>query len=727
MITRRLPGLAALLSSAALMTGCATDGTQTAMTDAAAANTAEAAPASPLTAQWTGPYGGVPPWDQMRPDRFPAAFTQGMEELRREMAAIRDNPEAPTFENTHVRVMLAGQTLSRVFPLWGVQTSNMSNAEVQALEAEWDPRLSAFFDELRLDPRMFARYRSVYENRDRMNLTPQQRRIVERSYEEYVRNGAALDDAGKARLTAINSDLARLYSEFGAKLLADESTYIFVTDERELDGLDSAFRAALAAQAAAQGRPGAWAIKNTRSSAQPVLQFAHNRALRERVWRAFVGRGDNPGANNTHATIANILALRQERARLLGFETHAHFRMADTMAQTPEAAMDLMMRVWRPAVARVREEVADMQAIADRRATENRTPRITIEPWDYRYYAEIVRKDRYDLSENEIKPYLEVNNLVNGMFWMAGRLWDLNFRETTGAIPVFEPAVRTFEVTHARTGAHVGVFYLDNWAREGKRSGAWMTTYRDQRRLAPAQTAIVSNNNNFTRGAEGQPTLISLDDAQTLFHEFGHAIHYLLQDIEYPDLAGVPRDFVEYPSQVMERWLLTPEILNQFARHYQTNEPMPQALVNRILESDRFNQGFSTVEYLASGILDMQLHNRTTPVSDIAAFEREALATLGMPREIVMRHRLPQFGHLFSSDAYSAGYYSYLWSETMDADTWAAFTEQGGPWDRTVADRFRTILLSTGNETDRREAYRQFRGRDPDVGALLRARGFPVN
>ena len=730
MITRRQFSVGALLSSAAFVTGCATGAAQTATSDAAGANatgTATLAPANPLTAQWTGPYGGVPPWDQMRPDRFPAAFTQGMEELRREMAAIRDNPEAPTFENTHVRVMLAGETLGRVFPLWGVQTSNMSNAEVQALEAEWDPRLSAFFDELRLDPRMFARYRSVYESRGGMNLTPQQRRIVERSYEEYVRNGAALDDAGKARLTAINSELARLFTEFGAKLLADESSYIFVTNEAELDGLDPAFRASLAAQATAQGRPGAWAIKNTRSSAQPVLQFAHNRALRERVWRAFVGRGDNPGANNTHATIANILRLRQERARLLGFETHAHYRMADTMAQTPEAAMDLMMRVWRPAVARVREEVADMQAIADRRATENRTPRITIEPWDYRYYAEIVRKDRYDLSENEIKPYLAVDNLVNGMFWMAGRLWDLNFRENTGSIPVFEPNVRTFEVTHARTGAHVGVFYLDNWARNGKRSGAWMTTYRDQRGLAPARTAIVSNNNNFTRGAEGQPTLISLDDAQTLFHEFGHAIHYLLQNVEYPDLAGVPRDFVEYPSQVMERWLLTPEVLNQFARHYQTNEPMPQALVNRILESDRFNQGFATVEYLASGILDMQLHNRTTPVADIAAFEREALAALGMPREIVMRHRLPQFGHLFSSDAYSAGYYSYLWSETMDADTWAAFTEAGGPWDRTVADRFRTVLLQTGNETDRREAYRQFRGRDPDVAALLRARGFPVN
>jgi peptidyl-dipeptidase Dcp len=394
------------------------------------------------------------------------------------------------------------------------------------------------------------------------------------------------------------------------------------------------------------------------------------------------------------------------------------------MARTPDRAMDLMMRVWRPAVARVREEVRDMQTIADTQARERGTPRITIEPWDYRFYAELVRKERYDLSENEIKPYLEVNNLVNGMFWAAGRLYDLSFRETTGSIPVFEPNVRTFEVTNSRTNAHVGV---DNWARDGKRSGAWMTTYRDQRGLAPRQTVIASNNNNFTQGANGQPTLISLDDASTLFHEFGHGIHYLLQNVEYPELAGVPRDFVEFPSQVNEHWLLTPEMLNQYARHYQTNQPMPQALVDRIRRSEQFNQGFSTVEYLASAILDMQLHNRSTPVTDIAAFERTALAELGMPREIVMRHRLPQFGHLFSSDAYSAGYYSYLWSETMDADTWAAFTEAGGPWDRTVADRFRSILLSTGNETDRAAAYRQFRGRDPDVSALLRTRGFPTN
>ncbi len=715
-----------LLASTAIITACTPTTSSETMTASAAPAGASVA-ANPLTAPYAGPFGGVPAWDRMDVELFPAAFEEGMAELRAEAAAVRDNPAPATFENVHLAMMNAGSKLERTYSYWGVQTSNMSTPRVQELEAEWEPKLSAFFDEIRLDDRLFQRYKAVYDNRASMNLNPQQMRIVERAYEDYVRNGANLNAAQKAQLTAINTELAGKFAEFGVKLLADEQTFTFVTDEARLAGLAPDFKASLAAAATAAGRPGSWAIKNTRSSVQPVLQYATDRALREQVWRAFIRRGENPGASNTSATIARILELRQQRAVLLGFETHAHYRMADTMAKDPDRAMDLMMRVWRPAVARVREEVADMQRIADAEARRNGTARITIEPWDYRFYAEKVRKDRYDLSEEEVKPYLQVDNLVNGMFWAAGELYDLEFKENTGTISVFEPRVRTFEVTHKRTGAHVGVFYLDNWARDGKRSGAWMTTYRDQQRLAPAQTMIGSNNNNFTPAPAGQPTLISLDDATTLFHEFGHGIHYMLQDITYPDLGNVPRDFVEYPSQVNEKWLMTPELLDRFARHYQTNEPMPQALRQKILDSDKFNQGFATVEYLASAILDMQLHNRTTPVSDIAAFEREALASLGMPREIVMRHRLPQFGHLFSSDGYSAGYYSYLWSETMDADTWAAFTEAGGPWDRTVADRFRTLLLSTGNETDRAEAYRAFRGRDPDVGALLRSRGFPTD
>jgi peptidyl-dipeptidase Dcp len=715
--------LSIMLASTAMMMGYSQ--MSTAVAAEPAAKTVPAGQ-NPLLQPWTGPYEGVPPWDKLDPELFPDAFQKAMDEVKAEVQAVIDNPAAPTFDNTHVPMQLAGDTIQRIYALWGVQTSNRSNDRVEAIDAEWSPKLSKFFTELYLDPKLFARYKAVYDARNTSGLDAQQIRIVERSYEEMVRDGANLSPADKAKLVEINSKLEGHFSSFSSKLLGDEKLYTFVTDKAELDGLEPAFVASLAAAATEQGKPGQWAIKNTRSSAQPVLQGATNRALREKVWRAFVGRGDNGDANDTKAVIADVLKLRQERAELLGFPTHAHYRMADTMAKTPENADALMMKVWPAAVARVKEEVADMQAIADAEAKAGKGPKITIEPWDYRFYAEKVRKAKYDLDESEVKPYFQLDKLVDGMFWAAGQLYDMGFKENTGTIPVFDPKVRTFEVFNLKTNKPIGVFYLDNFARDGKRSGAWMTTYRSQQKLGGERNVLASNNNNFTEAAKGEPTLISIDDAQTLFHEFGHGIHFMLYDITYPALAGVPRDFVEYPSQVNENWLMTPEVLSKFATHYQTGEPIPQALVDKILASDTFNQGFSTVEYLASAIVDMKLHNRTTPPTDIAKFERETLAEIGMPKEIVMRHRLPQFGHLFSSDSYSAGYYSYLWSETMDADTWAAFNEAGGPWDRTIADKFRTLLLMTGNETDRAEAYRAFRGRDPDVKALLKKRGFPT-
>ncbi len=715
--------LSIMLASTAMMMGYSQ--MSTAVAAEPAAKTVPAGQ-NPMLAPWTGPYEGVPPWDELDPELFPGAFQKAMDEVKAEVQAVIDNPAAPTFDNTHVPMQLAGDTIQRIYALWGVQTSNRSNDRVEAIDAEWSPKLSKFFTELYLDPKLFARYKAVYDARNTSGLDAQQIRIVERSYEEMVRDGANLSPTDKAKLVEINSKLEGHFSSFSSKLLGDEKLYTFVTDKAELDGLEPAFVASLAAAATEQGKPGQWAIKNTRSSAQPVLQSATNRGLREKVWRAFVGRGDNGDANDTKAVIADVLKLRQERAELLGFPTHAHYRMADTMAKTPENADALMMKVWPAAVARVKEEVADMQAIADAEAKAGKGAKITIEPWDYRFYAEKVRKAKYDLDESEVKPYFQLDKLVDGMFWAAGQLYDMGFKENTGTIPVFDPKVRTFEVFNLKTNKPIGVFYLDNFARDGKRSGAWMTTYRSQQKLGGTRNVLASNNNNFTEAAKGEPTLISIDDAQTLFHEFGHGIHFMLYDITYPALAGVPRDFVEYPSQVNENWLMTPEVLSKFATHYQTGEPIPQALVDKILASDTFNQGFSTVEYLASAIVDMKLHNRTTPPTDIAKFERETLAEIGMPKEIVMRHRLPQFGHLFSSDSYSAGYYSYLWSETMDADTWAAFNEAGGPWDRTIADKFRTLLLMTGNETDRAEAYRAFRGRDPDVKALLKKRGFPT-
>ena len=667
---------------------------------------------------WTGPYEGVPPWDKVNVAEFPAAFQAAMDASKAEFEAMLTAEGPITFENTIIANELAGAKIDRLFSVWGVHSSNLSSDEVRKIQAEWEPKVSEFFSKLSLDARYFQRVKYLYDTRGALGLDAKQARLLERTYESAVRNGAMLTPAKKTEVIAIETNLAKRFSEFSNKVLADEETYILLTNETDLAGLPPSFVAATKAAADAKGKTG-WAIANTRSAVQPFLENSTNRPLREKIWKAFAGRGDNNDANDTAATIAEILRLRQARAVLLGFETHAHYRMADTMAKTPEGAMELMMKVWPAAVARVGEEVADMQAIAN-------ADEITIAPWDYRFYAEKVRKAKYDLDQNELKPYFQLDNMVAAMFDAAGKLYNFKFAENTGVVSVFEPSVRTFEVT--RDGKIVGLFYLDNFARSGKRSGAWMTTYRSQNKLSGKNNLVLaSNNNNFVKGAGGEPALISIDDATTLFHEFGHALHYLNYDITYPGLGGTPRDFVEYPSQVNENWLLTPYVLNNYAKHYKTGEPIPQALVDKIKSSDTFNQGFATVEYLSSAIVDMKLHHRSTPVTDSKAFEREALAEIGMPKEMVMRHRLPQFNHLFSSDAYSAGYYSYLWSETMDADTWAAFEETGDVWDKATAEKFRAIVLSTGNETDRLEAYRAFRGRDPEVKYILKKRGFPTD
>ena len=677
--------------------------------------------ANPLLRDWTGPYGGVPQWDAVSVSDFPGAFEAAMADTKAEYEQILANPAEPTFENTIVPLELAGEEVGRLFSYWGVYTSNLSSPEVRAIQAEWSPKLSAFFNELQFDPRLFARVKSLYDQRDSLGLDAEQMRLLTRQYEDLVRAGALLTPEQKQQVIGIETELASQFSDFSNKVLADEESYILLTDKADLAGLPDSLIASMKSAAEENGEQG-WAVVNTRSFMQPFLENSTRRDLREKVFTAYANRGDNGGENDTNQTIANILKLRQQRAELLGFDTHADYRMADTMAKEPERAMDLMMKVWPAAVARVKEEVADMQAIADKEGAD-----ITIQPWDYRFYAEKVRKDKYDLDQNEIKPYFQLSKMIDGMMDAAGRLYDLKFTENTGEIPVFHPDVRTWVVTDARDGSNVGVFYMDPYARTGKRSGAWATTYRSQQSLGGERNVLSSNNNNFVKPAEGEAALISVDDASTLFHEFGHALHALMTDVTYPGLRGTPRDFVEYPSQVNENWLLTPYILNNYAVHYETGEPIPQELVDKIEASSKFNEGFSTVEYLSSAIVDMKLHDRTEPVTDVDAFERETLAEIGMPKEIVMRHRLPQFNHLFSSDAYSAGYYSYLWSETMDADTWAAFEEAGSPWDKETADRFREILLSTGNETDRIDAYRAFRGRDPDVRFILEKRGFPTD
>ena len=709
-----------LLASAALAALSGTSTMSLAQSPARpAATAAVAVPDNVLLKPFVGAYDGVPQWDKVTPAGFDEAFAFAIAEQQREIDAITANPAAPTFANTIVPYQKAGDRLDRVETYFGLMTSNVTTPEYQALDKSWSPKLSAASDAIRFDPRLFARIKAVYDSRDSSGLDAKQKRLVTRIYESFVRNGAALDAAQKAQLSQYNQHLATLFSDFSDKVLADESTYLAFTDA-ELKGVPADVKAAAAAAAKAQGKTG-YLIKNTRSAVDPVLTFADNRAVREKVFKAFVNRGDNGDANDTNATIAKIVKARADRAKLLGFGSHAEWRMQDTMAKTPAKAMDLMMRVWPAAKARVAEEVRDMQKLADKSGAK-----LKIEPWDYRYYMEKVRKERFDLSQDEIKPHFELSNMIKGMFWSAGELYGLDFKENTGSVPVFHPDVRTYEVRNRKSGEIVGLFYMDPYARDGKRSGAWATTYRSRSGLLGDKIVLASNNNNFTKPGPGEPVLISLDDAETLFHEFGHGIHSLLSDTYYPGLAGTPRDFVEYPSQVNENWLLTREVLDKYGRHYKTGAPMPKALIDKIEAANTFNQGFATVEYLSSALVDMKLHMDPTGVVDADKVERETLAEIGMPKEMVMRHRLPQFNHLFSSDAYSAGYYSYLWSETMDADTWAAFEETGNVFDKATADRFRTTLLSTGNETDRAEAYRAFRGRDPDVDALLKKRGFPV-
>ena len=674
---------------------------------------------NPLVAPWAGPYGGVPPWDHVRPEHFPGAFEAAIAEQRREVEAIAASREAPTFENTIAALERSGRMRDRLERLFSVARENITTPEFQALEREWQPKLTAASDAIYMNGALFARIEAVH--RASAALSPDQTRLARLTYDVYVRRGARLAAAQKDQLGKINQELASLFSEFRQKVLADENTWTVLDSQADLAGLPASLIDTAKAAADERKLPGKWVIVNTRSSVDPFLTFSSRRDLRERVWKKFKSRGDNGDRNDTKTTIARIVRLRADRARLLGLPSHAEWRMADTMARDPQAAQALMMQVWPAAVARVKEEVADMQAVAAREKGPT-----TIEPWDYLYYAEKVRKDRYDLDQGELKQYFELNNMVAAAMWAAERRYDLTFTEISGKVPVFHPDVRVWEVKDAG-GAHRGLFYMDNFARAGKRSGAWAMSYRIQQKLDQARTAITSNNNNFVKAAPGEAVLISLDDAETLFHEFGHSLHALLQDVRYQGLATTPRDFVEYPSQVNENWVLTREVLDRFATHYKTGQPMPQALVEKVERARKFNQGYATVEYLAAAILDMDLHTRPDGAFDPVTFERQGLARIGMPREIALRHRLPHFDHLFGSDSYSAGYYSYLWSEVMAADTWKAFLEATGPWDKGVAQRFRTHILATGNATDRVEAYRQFRGRNPDVKALFEERGFPVN
>lgn len=563
----------------------------------------------------------------------------------------------------------------------------------------------------------------MYESDEMKQLTPEEQRVTWMRYNRFARNGATLDGEAKKRYAEINQELATLHTQFSNNVLADEENYVTYITEDQLDGLPASFVTAAKAAADARGESGKYAITNTRSSMDPFLTYSTNRELREKVWRTYYNRGDNGDTFDNNDIIKRILTLRDERVALLGYDNYAQWRLEDRMAKNPENAMDLMMKVWPAAIARVEEEVADMQAIADAEGAD-----ITIAPWDYRFYAEKVRQAKYDLDSNEVKQYLQLGKLREAMFYVAGRLFNFNFTPVeAGKVPVFHEDVKVWEVTDKTSGEHIGLWYLDPFARKGKRSGAWATTYRSYTTFDGKKTVLSSNNSNFVKGAEGEATLISWDDAETYFHEFGHALHFLSANVKYPSSHSGVRDYTEFQSQLLERWLTTDEVINQFLVHHETGEPIPAQLVEKIKKASTFNEGFKTTEYMASAIMDLKYHTTDPSKIDPDTFEREQLEQLDMPEEIVMRHRSPHFGHVFSSEGYAAAYYGYMWAEVLTADAAEAFMEApGGFYDEEVGERLVKYLFSVRNAMDPAEAYRKFRGRDAKVDALMRDRGFPL-
>ena len=678
---------------------------------------------NPLLEPWTGKYGGVPRFDEIKKTEFKSAILEGMDLKRADIKKIASASSAPDFENTIAAMESSGGPFDRATRLFYIYTAVLNDKNMQALETEMEPKLAKFDDEIVQNDELFKRIKSVYETREKSNLTDEQKRVAEVYYKQFSRRGAGLDKAKKERLSKINERLAEVYAKFRQNLLADEEEQMLVLEKIEdLDGMPDSFKEATSAQAEEKKLKGKWVISNTRSSMEPFLTFANKRDLREKAWKLWTNRGDNNDKHDNKKLISEILKLRAERAKILGFPTHAHWTLDDNMAKTPDAALDLMTRVWKVAVERSKEEVADMQAIADKEGAK-----IKIAPWDYRYYAEKVRQDRYDIDQNEVKKYFQLDKILEGMFWAANAVYGLEMVKIDG-VPIVHPDVTVYEVR--RDGKRVGLWYFDPYAREGKRSGAWMNEYRTQEKFREPISPIVSNNSNFVKGKPGEPCLISWDDAETMFHEFGHALHGLQSNVSYPSLAGtnVKRDFVEFPSQVNERWLLTDEVLDKYALHYKTGKPIPKELVEKLRKSKTFNQGFATVEYLAAALYDMKIHLAATPDSTIepGEFEKKTMKEIGCPDEIVMRHRPTQFAHAFGDDGYSAQYYVYIWADTMSADAAEAFKEAGSFYDRKTCDRFRDTIFSVGNSVPPDVAFRNFRGRDVDTDALMRDRGFPV-
>ena len=701
------------------------------MTERKSSPAGHAEPGSPevadgniLVAEWSGPFGGVPAFNQMNIADVEPALEIAMAERLAEIDRITANPEPPTFANTIEAMERTGHTFDRVYEYYSVLGSNLSTPEFREIQEKMAPRISEYRLKINQNEALFARIRAVYEGSEMATLRPDQQRLTYLMYDDFARKGAELQGAAKARYSAIDQRLAELNTRFSNNILADEEKYVVYLDETRLSGLPDSFVQAAAEAAAQRGQPGKYAVTNTRSSMDPFLTFSDERDLREQVWRNYYSRGDNGDENDNNAIIAEILKLRHERVGLLGYENFAAWQTENRMAKTPQRAMALMQAVWPAAIATVEEEVAEMQAIADSEGAG-----ITIEPWDYRYYAEKVRKARYDLNSDEVKQYLQLDNLREAMFFVAGELFDFAFTPLPeGTVPVYHPDVRVWEVTRKSTGRHVGLWYLDPFAREGKRSGAWARAFRGHETFDVPRNVLASNNSNFVKGRPGEPVLLSWDDADTLFHEFGHALHYLSSNVAYPYLNAGVRDYTEFQSQLLERWLLTEPVIENYLVHVDTGEPIPADLVAKIRAAENFNQGFSTTEYLASAMMDLLFHTADPSNLDPDAFEREQLEALGMPDELVMRHRSPHFGHIFSGESYAAGYYGYMWADVLTADAAEAFeASPGGYYDEELATKLVEHLFAVRNAVDPAEAYRTFRGRDAEVSALLRDRGFTVN
>ena len=678
---------------------------------------------NPLLENWTSPF-GVPPFARIRPEHFLPAFTTAFAAHAAEVAAIASDPAEPSFANTIEALEQAGETLNRISNTFHVLAEAHTNDALLAAERELAPLRAQHWNKILLDERLFRRVDALYRRSGELELTPEQARVLERYHAMFKRAGAALDATAKARLAEINERLASLGTAFSQNVLADEQSYqLELEAEEDLAGLPDFLRAAALAAADERGHAGKHVITTSRSSVEPFLQFSERRDLREKIFRAWIARGDGGGATDNKAIIAETAGLREERAYLLGYASYAHYRLDDAMAKTPQAVRSLLEQVWEPAR---RHAIADRDALQELVQAEGKNFKLA--PWDWRYYAEKLRKLRCDVDEATIKPYFQLERIIEAAFYTANRLFGLSFQQRED-IPVWHEDVRVWQVRDAQ-GRERGLFFGDYFARSSKHSGAWMTSLREQERLGGDIRPVIVNVMNFSKASEGEPVLLSFEDARTLFHEFGHALHGLLSDLTYPMVAGtsVLQDWVELPSQLYEHWLERPEILSRFAVHSRTGEPMPQDLLRRLIAARTFNQGCATLEYVASALLDLELHERTSREGersdglDIKAFEKATLARIGMPREIVMRHRPTHFQHIFGG-GYAAGYYSYMWSEVLDADAFAAFEETGDIFDAATSRKLHDHVYAAGGSRDPTELYLAFRGRLPSTEGLLKHRG----